>query len=174
MAPIVVVVTFYSRTGATERLATAAAVGAVQARAGIRMRRLAEIDLAATLVRHPDAREPVDRMLKEYVPPREADVLSADALVVALPAGMKPESGECAQYFDMLSKLHIAGKLSGKAAAVVGTHPSRDAIASMLRSMGVPVVMTEETSGGDDDVEQAVALGRQVVSVAESLRTAPG
>jgi len=49
VAQTIVVVTFYSRGGTTERLATAAAVGAVQMRAGIRMRRVPDADPAAAL-----------------------------------------------------------------------------------------------------------------------------
>ena len=42
-------VVFYSRHGETERLALAAGVGAVQARANIRLRRLKDLADAATI-----------------------------------------------------------------------------------------------------------------------------
>ena len=42
MSPVNVLVIFYSRSGATETLALAAAVGAVQARGSIRLRRLSD------------------------------------------------------------------------------------------------------------------------------------
>src|SRR6186713_3224858 len=67
MAQTIVVVTFYSRGGTAERLATAAAVGAVQMRAGIRMRRVPDPDPAAALARFPEHREELRRMHKEYI-----------------------------------------------------------------------------------------------------------
>jgi multimeric flavodoxin WrbA len=171
MAQTVVVVTFYSRGGATERLATAAAVGAVQARAGIRMRRLADADPAATIQRHPEAQESLIRMHREYVPPREADVLAADALVFGLPDGMTPASAECSGYFDMLARLGADGKLAGKAAAAVGGGATVDAITRALSAAGLMVVTMDTRSMGDG-IEAAIALGRRVVAAAESRRRA--
>src|SRR6187431_900203 len=75
VAQTIVVVTFYSRGGTTERLATAAAVGAVQMRAGIRMRRVPDVNPAAALAQFPEHREELRRMHKEYVVPREADLV---------------------------------------------------------------------------------------------------
>ena len=73
MSPINVLVIFDSRTGATEKLALAAAVGAVQARANIRMRRLADAG-----EEFPECA----RMRREYIPPAQADVSWADAVIV--------------------------------------------------------------------------------------------
>ena len=164
-----VVVTFYSRRGETERLATAAAVGAVQARAGIRMRRLADADPAATLERHPDAAESLRRMQKEYVAPREADLIAADALIVGLPGDMSPASGECAPFFAQLARLHADGKLAGKAAAVVGRGAALESVAHALREAGLTVVTSEAADG----VDGAIALGRRVVAEAASLKRSP-
>jgi hypothetical protein len=75
MSPINVLVIFYSTSGRTEKLALAAAVGAVQARANIRLRRLTDSGEGSL--------ESV-RMRREYVPPREADVLWADAVIVGI------------------------------------------------------------------------------------------
>ena len=79
MSPINVLVIFHSRSGSTETLALAAAVGAVQARANIRLRRLPDFG--------EDAREETEtlaRMRKEYVPPGKTDALWADAVIIAL------------------------------------------------------------------------------------------
>jgi multimeric flavodoxin WrbA len=164
----IVVVTFYCRTGEVERLATAAAVGAVQARAGIRMRRLSDVDVARARTDDPQRRDVVDRMLREYVPPREADLLAADGLVIGSPPELGAASAEWAPYFAMLERLKADGKLAGKTAAVVGAGESRDAMAAALRSLGLTVV----TSPAAGDVDQAVALGRNVVAAVAS-RTAP-
>jgi hypothetical protein len=79
ISPVNVLVIFYSCCGHTEKLALAAAVGAVQARASIRMRRLTDAgeDIA-------ECRETLARMRREYVPPAAADVAWADAVIVGM------------------------------------------------------------------------------------------
>ena len=69
-----VLVIFSSSSGRTEKLALAAAVGAVQARANIRLRRLPD-DSA-------ESGADLARMRREYVPPTQADTLWADAIIV--------------------------------------------------------------------------------------------
>ncbi|HEX4997267.1 MAG TPA: NAD(P)H dehydrogenase, partial [Terriglobia bacterium] len=77
-APTVLIV-FYSRDGETEALALAAAVGAVQERALIRLRRLEDIMGDESM----DAGGDLRRMRKEYVSPSERDVLANDAVIFA-------------------------------------------------------------------------------------------
>ncbi len=74
MQDVNVVVVFC--THAAERLALAAAVGAVQARANIRLRLLQETDRTAADV--PGT--------QDYVAPREADALWMDAMLLLSPA----------------------------------------------------------------------------------------
>ena len=71
-----VLVIFSSCTGATEKLALAAAVGAVQARASIRLRRLPD--------QSPGNGEDLIRLRREYVPPTVRDTAWADAVIVAM------------------------------------------------------------------------------------------
>jgi len=71
-----VLVIFDSCTGRTERLALAAGVGAVQARASIRLRRLPD---NAT-----ESNETLVRMRREYVPPTAADTKWADAVIIGM------------------------------------------------------------------------------------------
>jgi hypothetical protein len=71
-----VLVIFSSCTGATEKLALAAAVGAVQARANIRLRRLPD--------QSSEDGEDLIRMRREYVPPKAADAAWADAVIIAI------------------------------------------------------------------------------------------
>src|SRR5262245_32108461 len=77
--PINVLVIFYSCCGNTEKLALAAAVGAVQAKANIRLRRLSDSgeDIA-------ECKEALARMRKEYVPPTSADAAWADAVIIGI------------------------------------------------------------------------------------------
>lgn len=83
MVQINVVVVFYSRYGATEELALAAGVGAVQAHANIRLRRLKDLADAETIARDPRWTENLERMNRDYIAPREIDVEWADVLLVA-------------------------------------------------------------------------------------------
>lgn len=77
--PVNVLVIFSSLCGNTEKLALAAAVGAVQARANIRMRRLTDSGESV-----PDCKDDLARMRKEYVPPTAADTQWADAVIVGM------------------------------------------------------------------------------------------
>ncbi len=76
-------VVFYSRHGETERLALAAGLGAVQARANIRLRRLKDLADPATIASDPLWTENLERMLLDYVAPRETDAAWADVILTA-------------------------------------------------------------------------------------------
>ncbi|MDP8990673.1 MAG: hypothetical protein M3N41_11415, partial [Acidobacteriota bacterium] len=76
-------IVFYSRHGETERLALAAGVGAVQARANIRLRRLKDLADAATISSDPLWTENLERMLSDYIVPREVDAHWADVILTA-------------------------------------------------------------------------------------------
>jgi hypothetical protein len=71
-----VLVIFSSCTGDTEKLALAAAVGAVQGRANIRLRRLPDESSGNG--------EDLLRMRREYVPPTARDTAWADAVIIAM------------------------------------------------------------------------------------------
>jgi hypothetical protein len=81
--PVNVVVVFYSRYGETERLALAAGVGAIQAHANIRVRRLKDLVDSETIARDPRWVENLERMNRDYIAPREIDVDWAEVLLVA-------------------------------------------------------------------------------------------
>ena len=78
MSDINVLIVFYSRYGAADRLALAAGVGAIQARANIRLRRVADQADPQTIERTPAWKESLDRMNRDYVAPRSADPPWAD------------------------------------------------------------------------------------------------
>ena len=83
MLEVNVVVVFYSRYGSTEQFALAAGVGAVQAHANIRLRRLKDLADPGTIARDPRWTENLERMNRDYIAPREIDVDWADVLLVA-------------------------------------------------------------------------------------------
>ena len=100
VVPVNVVVVFYSRYGDTERLALAAGVGAVQARANIRLRRLKDLADAETIGRDPRWTENLKRMTPDYIAPREVDADWADViLVVSCPDSPR----ETEQYVEALA-----------------------------------------------------------------------
>jgi hypothetical protein len=173
MIPVTVVVAFYSRCGSSETRALTAAVGAVQARALIRMRRMADVDGAS----HPaECADELARMRKEYVPPTGADILGADGLLVAAPGGSAPASAEWAPLSALLSALRAEGQLRGKVAGVVdGGDPSTvGAFATLLHDHGFVVVPPAGVDGPDagGTVERARAHGRLVASVCRALKAA--
>jgi hypothetical protein len=133
------------------------------------MRRLPDADPAAAIDRHPEAAESLRRMQKEYVAPKEADLLAADALVVGVTGDMTPASPECAPFFDLLTRLHGDGKLTGKRAAVVGEDPAREAVERALRASGLTVIAQDPSDQGDE-VARAMALGRRLVSAPAPAR----
>jgi NAD(P)H dehydrogenase (quinone) len=83
-----VLLVFCSRTGKTEKLALAAAVGAVQARANIRLRWLREAADDRTIEGVPGWKENRERMAKEYIAPRTVDAEWADVIIIG--AGSAP------------------------------------------------------------------------------------
>src|SRR5262245_53106428 len=118
MAQPIVLVIFYSRSGATEKLALAAGLGAVQERALIRLRRLPDIDPEKVIAHNPDSKDVLARMHREYVAPAEADLLAADAIIFAMPADLKT-SEDWKPHLDMLARLRAEGKLENKLVAAL-------------------------------------------------------
>ena len=167
MAPqTAVVVTFYSRCGNTETRALAAAVGAVQGRSLIRLRRLADRDESAPMTA--DCEEAFTRMRKEYVAPKEADILGNPALILVPSAGATPESSEWAEFSTMLARLGSEGKLAGKVGAVVdsGNVETARSFASLLARAGLRRADAAPPSG--DLAQQATATGRKVAAAAQA------
>jgi NAD(P)H dehydrogenase (quinone) len=159
-----VLVVFSSRTGRTERLALAAAVGAVQARANIRLRWLREEADGQTMEGVPGWKENRERMEKEYIAPREIDATWADAMIVAT-NGAPPELKD---YLGLLDALRAAGKLGGKVAGACSeSGPDCVSLSVSLEQLGLVVVPAGSNS---DLLENARLQGRRVTEVARSLK----
>ena len=169
MSQLTVVVTFYSRGGVTEAVAHAAAVGAVQERALIRLRRAADVDPQAAIARFPEAKDTLTQMHKEYVALREADVVAAAGLIFASPADVDASAPEWAPVLEMLARLHSEGKLAGKVAGVVA-HGASASLAAALGRVGLPVINSADFPA-TDHASRAVALGRQVAAAARAAGT---
>jgi hypothetical protein len=130
---------FYCRNSETESLALAAAVGSVQSRATIRLRRLRDstepgADCAADLA----------RMRREYVAPAEADILRANAIVFAAPPDFQAGAAEWSECLGMLQTLGAAGKLKGKVAAVLAKDATvRKTLADIANQAGLRTISEE-------------------------------
>jgi len=150
MSQPIVLVTFSCETGDTEKLALSAAVGAVQARAAIRLRRIPGAENSATS-------EAAIRMRKEYVGPAEADILGADALILAASADTTVLSAPWQNFLSLLLRLSSEGRLGRKVGASIG------GLSSALAGLGF-VTVTDLSSDPE-------ALGRSVADMARSLKS---
>jgi hypothetical protein len=138
MTEVNVVVVFYSRYGETERLALAAALGAVQARANIRLRRLKDLADDETIGRDPRWTENLERMGADYIAPREIDADWADVILVA----SCPDSPrETKQYLKTLQA--SPGKKEGLQIVSVADDPA-DRLASARAQAKQAVEMTRK------------------------------
>ncbi len=157
MAQPGVVVAFSSRCGRTETIAHAAAVGAVNARALPRLRRLVDDGPVAT-----ECGDTLRRMKKEYVPPTEADIAGAPALVIVPTAGMTPASDVWLSFIALLDRLASAGKLAGKVGAVIdaGDRETVASFSSALSTRGFSLI----TTNGSDARAHGRAVGAAVVA----------
>jgi multimeric flavodoxin WrbA len=162
MAQPIVLVTFYSRWGWTEKLALAAGVGAVQSRALIRLRRVPDID-------PPEGNATILRMQKEYVEPREADIVAANALILAAPAGFTTSAPEWKSFVEVLHALGVGRRLEGKVAAIVDTanETTQSSFNEMIRRLGFHTLQPILDQPGE--IERATALGRSVGALARSM-----
>ena len=150
MAQPIVLVTFSCESGDTEKQALNAAVGAVQARAMIRLRRIPDTDTHRTS-------ETLLRMRKEYVSPGESDVLGADALILATGADTEESSEPWQAFLTLLRKLGSEGKLEGKVCAAIG------GLSPALAGLGF-VTVTQIS-------RDSLSLGRIVAEMARSLKS---
>jgi NAD(P)H dehydrogenase (quinone) len=164
MADVNVLVVFYSRYGRAERLALAVGLGAVQARANIRLRRV------------PDLSEPTDdgwranreRMTMDYVNPRAEDVVWADVIAVATPAD------SCAELEAFLHQLCVATAertLTRKIAAPI-TSDNAPSVLGPLYATAAHAGFIVVPSGGaePDPLARARAHGRRVAELARAIK----
>jgi hypothetical protein len=170
MQDVNVVVLFHSSLGSTERLALAAAVGAVQGRANIRLRRLSDAVHGALFHALPGWKESRARMEQEYIPPRDEDATWADAIVAGMPGGMTL-SPAFQRYFDSLRGLRDQGSLEWKIGAAFTRGLGADPLYAAIHEAGLmPVPFLPD----GDALVAAQAQGRKVAEAARSLRAVRG
>lgn len=151
-------------------MALAAAVGAVQGRALIRLRRLPDDGAPPRAEDSAECQEALARMRKHYVPPTEADVTGNDALILAPPAGCTTESAEWADFVSLLTRLGSAGKLAGIVGALVdtGSEETRRSFSAWMVGLGFRRVVQDVSAPGapNDLGARATECGRRVAGSA--------
>lgn len=167
MSDVNVLVVFYSRYGTAEQLGLAVGVGAIQARANIRLRRVADLADPQKIDATPAWKENLDRMNRDYVVPRPADPVWADVIVLATPAD---SSVEVETYCASLRSL---GPMAGKIAAPLApgnSEPALRPIYAAAACAGMIVAPAQADSG--DPIAAAREYGRRVTHMARSLKAA--
>ena len=169
MGDINTLVVFYSRYGATEKLALAAGLGAIQADANIRLRRIADRADAATIAADVNWKKNLDRMNRDYVAPRPADPVWADVIILATPA---ESSSEVESYVASLSSL---GSMNGKLAAPLSPGNRESALKPIYSAAAYcGLVVTPCGQSSDDPIVTATSFGQHVTEMARALKKGSG
>jgi NAD(P)H dehydrogenase (quinone) len=162
------VVIFYSRYGQTEALALAAGVGAIQARANVRLRKVPEIADSQTIESDTEWKQNFDRMSQEYIAPREIDLDWADVLVLAIPSDAPDEMN---RYLGSLKNL--TGKIAAPFASRSITHGEKDASLLALYAAAAQAGLTVVPAAPEisaDPVQAVRAYVRRVAEMARALK----
>jgi hypothetical protein len=149
------VIIFYSRDGHTESLALAAGVGAIQARANVRFRKVPEIADSQTIE-------------SEYIAPRQIDLDWADLLILAIPSDAPDEMN---RYLGSLKDLigKIAAPFTSRSIAHGEKDPALLALYAAAARVGLMVVPAPAETAADP--LQAVQTHiRRVVEIARALK----
>src|SRR5262245_5812988 len=164
MGDINALVCFYSRYGKAEKLALAAGLGAIQADANIRLRRVADRADMATIAADANWQKNLDRMNRDYVVPRPADPVWADVIILATPAD---SSGELETYVASLSSL---GSMSGKIAAPLATGNRETALTPISSAAERCGLVVAACGDGEDPVDTARTFGQRVTEMARAMK----
>lgn len=167
MADVNVLVVFYSRYGKAEKLALAAGLGAIQTKANIRLRRVADMAAPETINADPAWKQNLARMNLDYVAPRPADPAWADVIIFASPGD---SSAEVERY---VASLQSIGLMQGKIAALLAVGNNESvlrpiyAAAACAGFIVAPVVMQSSSA---DAAAEARAYGQRVSVMARALK----
>lgn len=165
MGDINTLVVFYSRYGTTEKLALAAGLGAIQADANIRLRRVVDRADAATIAADGNWKKNLDRMNRDYVAPRPADPVWADVIILATPAD---SSTEVESYVTSLSSI---GSMTGKLAAPLAPGNRESALKPIYAAAACcGLIVTPCGESSNDPVATATTFGQRVTEMARALK----
>lgn len=165
MADVNVLVVFYSRYGKAEKLALAAGLGAIQTKANIRLRRVADIAVPETIEADLAWKQNLARMNMDYVAPRPVDPTWADVIVLATPT---ESSAEVERY---VASLRSIGSMDGKIAAPLAVGNSESALSPIYAAAACAgLIVVPASAPSSDAVASARAYGRRVSLMARALK----
>ena len=164
MGDINALVVFYSRYGKAEKLALAAGLGAIQADANIRLRRVADSADAATITADADWQKNLDRMNRDYVVPRPADPTWADVIILATPAESAVEIE------DYVVSLATLGSMTGKIAAPLAPGNRQSALTPIATAAERCGLVVAACGDGDYPIDTARLFGQRVTEMARSRK----
>ena len=114
-------IVFYSRSGSVETLAQAAAEGARQGGAAVRLRRTREVVDEATMAKSKGWLENAKRQNAQYEAPTLEDAEWADAILFGTPCYFGAMATELKAYLDQLGPQWKRGALAGKVGGAFAT-----------------------------------------------------
>ena len=158
-------IVFYSRYGASEQLALAAGVGALQARASIRLRRLADDVDPGIIAADAAWSQNLGRMRRDYVTPRPADSAWADVIVLVTP------NDSPHQLQGYLASLRAEGEMAGKLAAPLSSDLADATLASIHAAAAAARFIVVPEPAGASGTDAARTQGRHVSEMARALKT---
>jgi NAD(P)H dehydrogenase (quinone) len=162
-------VVFYSRYGTAEKLALAAGLGAIQADANIRLRRVADGADATSIAADTNWKKNLDRMNRDYVAPRPTDPIWADVIILATPA---ESSSEVESYVASLSSM---GSMNGKLAAPLAPGNRESALKPIYSAAACcGLIVTPWGESSSDPIATATAFGQRVTEMARALKKGSG
>ena len=165
MSDVNVLIVFYSRYGTAEKIALAAGVGAIQARANIRLRRVADHADGTTIDATPAWRENLDRMNRDYVVPRPADAPWADVIVLATP------QDSCAEIESFCASLRSAVPMTGKIAAPMVNGDADSVLKPIYAAAACAgMIVVPAQIEGADSISAARQHGQRLTQMARSLK----
>jgi NAD(P)H dehydrogenase (quinone) len=165
MADVNVLVVFYSRYGKAEKLALAAGLGAIQTKANIRLRRVADAAAPETIDADPAWKQNLTRMNLDYVAPRPADPTWADVIILATPG---ESSAEVEQYLGSLQQI---GSMEGKIAAPLAVGNNESTLKPVYAAAACAgLIVAPASAPSEDAVASARAYGRRVSLMARVLK----
>jgi NAD(P)H dehydrogenase (quinone) len=165
MSDVNVLVVFYSRHGTTEKLALAAGLGAIQGKANIRLRRVADLADRKTIEASTSWQQNVDRMSRDYVAPRPADPVWADVIVLATP---RETSAELEQYCALLGS---GGSMAGKIAAPLTSGDDESVLKPVYAAAACAgLIVAPPPKVSSDPLSTARTFGQRITVMARALK----
>ena len=197
--PTRLLIVYYSRSGAVEALATAAAEAARSAGAEVRVRRPREVADAAAMAKVDGWTESAARQNTLYQAPTHEDAEWADAILFGTPSYFGAMATELKNFLDLLGpqwkRGALAGKVGGAFAAASWPHGGSEVVTLSLYApmahLGMVILPTGYTDAAmleagspygasaivgkenrpprTEDLEAARHQGRRMVAIAGAL-----